>query len=105
MNILPFNCQKCGHKFVQSTIIGDRYSYYCPCGNVILSTALLDYLEPCLDKDGKRAKLVLDMIAEARNHNDLSPYINTAVFDRRLAAQQQEQIWWKRLFSLCRHGT
>ena len=75
-----------------------RRLYHCPCGQVVLSATVLDYLEPLQDKEGKRAAVVLAMIIEAWNDENLSPFINTIEFDRRLAALERRPSCWQRLF-------
>ena len=97
MEVLPFTCPKKGHDFKKSPPIADRRPYACPCGEVVLSCTVLDYLEPVIDKDGKRARLVYDLIAEAWKQNIRSPYINAPTFDRRLAQLKQRQSFWRRL--------
>ena len=97
MEVLPFSCPKNDHDFKKSTSVDDRRPYFCPCGQVILSATVLDYLEPLLDKDGQRAKLVLDLITEAWDCNNLSPHINAPIFDRRLAELDKPRSFWRRL--------
>lgn len=98
MKILPFKCPRQGHEFVRSSPIGDKRPYSCSCGQVILSTTVVDYIDPVIDKDGKRVKLVLDLVIEAWAEENMSPIIDAIIFDRRLAALEQKPKWWKRFF-------
>ena len=98
MEVLPFSCPKKAHDFKKSTPFDDRRPYFCARGQVILSATVLYYLEPLLDQDGRRAKLVLDLITEAWDGNNLAPYINAPLFDRRLAEVTRPRGFWGRLF-------
>jgi hypothetical protein len=64
---------------------------------VILTTTTLVYIEPRQDRDGRRVKVMLDMITEAWDRGDLSPYIHSVDFDRRLADQGRRPGLWQRL--------
>ncbi|MEM9443508.1 MAG: hypothetical protein AAGA73_23960 [Pseudomonadota bacterium] len=41
---------------------------------------------------------MLELIAEAWAQQNMSPYINAVIFDRRLAEQEQKSNWWGRFF-------
>ncbi|MEM8950685.1 MAG: hypothetical protein AAGC99_15265 [Pseudomonadota bacterium] len=56
------------------------------------------YIEPKQDVNGERAQIVLDMITEAWDEGNFSPYLHTVEFDRRLNQQEPAESWWKRCF-------
>ncbi len=100
MENLPITCPKYGHQFKKSAPTGHHRPYSCPCGQVILSSTVLDYIAPYQDRDRRRAKVVLEMITEAWDDNNMAPFINTLEFERRLANTRRRPSWWKRLFGI-----
>ncbi len=98
METLPFLCPRLGSRLTLSHRTDDRFHYDGGYGGIILSTTVVDYLDPVIDRDGRRAKLVLELIAEAWAQQNMSPYINAVIFDRRLAEQEQKPAWWVRFF-------
>ena len=79
---------------------GHRYPYSCPCGQVILTTTTLMYIEPTIDKDGRHAKIMLEMIKEAWDRGDKAPYINAIEFDRRLNSERPKRGWFSDLLRI-----
>ena len=98
MDVLPIPCPKQGHELRKAESSDHRCPYACACGQVILTTTTLVYIEPHQDKTGERAQIVLDMITDAWNEGNFSPYIHTVEFDRRLNQLKSGKSWWKRWF-------
>ncbi len=98
MEVLPFRCPRHGHEFRRLDAEEHECLYACPSGQVKFSTSTLAYIDPKQDKDGTRAKIALELIEEAWSRGDMSPYLHSVVFDRRLAEQEKKPNLWECLF-------
>jgi hypothetical protein len=98
MEVLPFTCPSSGQDFKKMPPVDDRRPYSSPRGEVVLSCTVLDYLDPAIDKNGERARLVLDLVNEAWSEGNMSPYISARIFDSQLAKRHRKPSLWQRIF-------